>query len=404
MKVKLKHDLWHGDYTLALDLPDRWKVEVLRMEGDKKPVLPKSRLREAVQAFYPILKGKKEICVLFDDLTRQTKVSEFAPYLLELFEQCGIRDEQVRFLCALGTHAPHDNVALRKKLGHEILERFPVYNHNPYEHCTDLGRTKLGTPVLVNKEYVACDARIGIGTFQPHMFCGFGGGYKIIMPGISHMDVMVHHHGTLLNQHWDFFGLGRYQGNPLLEDLIEYGRIARLDGKIDVLVNTEADVTDVYGGDPDRLYPYMLERAPSHYSTTAPGKADIVFANAYCKGNEASIGLSTSECFLKDEGGDVVVLCNIDEGQVVHYLLGRFGNGSWGQLAFGERKKDPRAKRIFIYSKYKDLANSFWFGERADLFWYSDLNKLVERLADDYKDRETTAFVLPDATIQMIVP
>jgi lactate racemase len=401
MKIELKHNLWNGAYDMSLDLPEAWKVSRLPMEGDAKPVLPAETLRQAILSLEPILKGKKEICVLFDDLTRQTPVFRFAPFLLELFERCGIRDEQVRFLCALGTHGAHDNVAFRKKLGDEVVERFPVYNHNPYEGCDEVGRTKLGTPVLVNREYLACDGKIAFGTFQPHMFCGFGGGYKILMPGISHIDVMTYHHGTLLKRHWDeVYGLGRYEGNPLLGDLKEFGRIAGLDAKIDVLVNTQAMVTDVYAGEPEGLYPYMLERAPSHYRTPVPGRADIVFANAYGKGNEASIALGTSEALLKDEGGDIVVLCDIDEGQVVHYLLGRFGKDLWGRLAFGIREKDKRVKRIFIYSRHKDLAGSCWFGKPEELFWYSDLESIVRRLEDDYRGRDVTAFVLPDATIQ----
>ena len=60
----------------------------------------------------------------------------------------------MRFLCALGTHAPLDNAAFRRKLGEEVLERFPVYNHNPYENCEHLGQTRLGTPIMVNKEYL----------------------------------------------------------------------------------------------------------------------------------------------------------------------------------------------------------------------------------------------------------
>ena len=365
MEFTVKHDLWGNERDLSISLPDRWNATVLPMEGDSKPVLGPDDFRKAVAPLAAMLKGKKEVCVLFDDLSRPTRAYRVLPFLLELFDKAGIRDEQARFICALGTHGALDNVAFRKKLGQEILERFPVYNHNPYENCEYLGKTALGTPIMVNKEYLSCDLRIGIGSFVPHGFCGYGGGYKIVFPAISHIDAIEYHHGQLLTKYRDScFGLGRCTNNPLLDDMKEYGRIARLDAKIDFLVNSRAEVVDAYAGHPDTLYDYMIPKAASHYRTEAPYKADVVFTNAFSKANEASIALSIGEALLKDEGGCVILLCDIDGGQVVHYLLGRFGKDLWGRLAWGERQHSEKVKKMFIYSRHRDVANEYWFGNR----------------------------------------
>ncbi|MDD5009875.1 MAG: lactate racemase domain-containing protein, partial [Syntrophorhabdaceae bacterium] len=211
MDITVKHDLWNQDKTLVLSLPSRWNTQVLAMGGDGKEALTHGDYRKAVQPLASFIKGKKEVCILFDDLSRPTRTYEILPSFLELFQQCGIRDEQVRFICALGTHAPLDNTAFRKKLGDEVMERFPVYNHNPYENCELIGRTRQGTPVIVNKEYLSCDLKIGIGALIPHSFCGFGGGYKIVMPAVSHIDAIEYHHGTLLKKYWDAcYGIGKY--------------------------------------------------------------------------------------------------------------------------------------------------------------------------------------------------
>ena len=403
MDTTVQHDLWNRDLVLSLSFPARWNTQVLAMGGDGKEVLAQDDYRKAVRCLAPLIKGKKEVCILFDDLSRPTRTYEIVPSLLELFQQCGIRDEQVRFICALGTHAPLDNRAFRKKLGNEVMERFPVYNHNPYEHCELIGKTKLGTPVMVNKEYLSCDLRIGIGTFMPHSFCGFGGGYKIVMPAVSHIDAIEYHHGTLLKKYWDIcYGIGKYQNNPLLEDVKECGKMARLDAVINVMVNTGAFATDIYAGDPDGLYREMIEKAAQHYRTPAHKKADIVIANAFGKASEAVIALSLAEEFLKDEGGDVVVLCDIEEGQVVHYLLGRFGKDAWGRLAFGERKKSLKTKKIHIYSQHRDRANECWFGKREELIWHKGLEDMINHLDEQYRGRAVDVLVIPDGTIQMI--
>jgi len=87
MRIALKHDLWGRDEAIQLDLPARWNVSVLRMEGDHKSVLGDEAYRKALAPLEVALKGKKEICILFDDLSRPTRVYRFLPCLIELFEK-----------------------------------------------------------------------------------------------------------------------------------------------------------------------------------------------------------------------------------------------------------------------------------------------------------------------------
>jgi nickel-dependent lactate racemase len=401
MRVSLKHDLWGRDEAIQLDLPERWNVSMLRMAGDGKDVLKAEAFGKALAPLEAVLRGKKEICILFDDVSRPTRTYRIVPHLIELFKKCGIRDEQVRFLCALGTHAPLDSEAFRRKLGEEVVERFPVYNHNPYENCEHLGQTSLGTPILVNKEFLSCDARIGIGSSVPHGFCGLGGGYKIVMPGIAHIEAITHHHGTLLQQNRAACSPGYYSNNPLLEEVREFGRKARLDVKIDVLVNSEAEAVDISVGTPDEAYSRFAGRVLTHYGTDVPRKADIVFVNTFAKGNEASIGLSQAPALLKDEGGYVVLLADVFRGQVVHYLLGRFGKETWGRLGWGERVKDNRVRKVFIFSRHKDAAATYWFGKKEDVLWCRDLAEIIRILDEEYKGGPPDVHVIPDGTVQL---
>ena len=76
-----------------------------------------------------------------------------------------------------------NRVDFAKKLGEETLSRFPVYNHNPFVNCVYVGTTSYGTEVFINAEVMKCDLKITIGSIVPHIFAGFGGGSKIIMPG-----------------------------------------------------------------------------------------------------------------------------------------------------------------------------------------------------------------------------
>jgi len=403
MWMNLKQDLWGKNYELSLKLPEEWNTSVVYMEGDGEEALRADDYKNVLAPLAHMINGKREICILFDDLSRPTKTHLVLPHLLELFDKCGIRDEQIRFLCATGMHTPLNNAGFRKKLGDDIPGRFPVYNHNPYENCDRIGKSRLGTPVSINKEFLSCDFRIGIGAFIPHSFCGFGGGYKIIMPGISHVETIEYHHGALMAMHREASCvLGKHRDNPLFEDMLECGRMAGLNVKIDVLINTGATPTHIYAGNPEDLYGNIIYKATAHYNSKTAHRADIVFANAYCKANEAVIALSLAETLLKDEGGYVVILCDIEEGQVIHYLLGRFGKSTWGRLAFNEREKNSKVRKIFLYSRFKDKANEFWFGKDEDLVWSDSIDEIVHMLKGRLGYDRADVLVVPDATIQGI--
>lgn len=49
---------------------------------------------------------------------------------------------------------------------------------------TFLGTTSIGTPVYIDKRAVEADKVILTGGITTHLFAGFGGGRKSVMPGL----------------------------------------------------------------------------------------------------------------------------------------------------------------------------------------------------------------------------
>jgi hypothetical protein len=79
----------------------------------------------------------------------------------------------------------------------------------------------------------------------------------------------------------------------------------------------------------------------------------------------------------------------------VHYLLGRFGRNIWGKIAFGERKKDSKVRKIFIYSQYRDIANEWWFGTKEDTLWSNSLEEIIQILKDEYRGKRPYVSAIP---------
>jgi len=134
----------------------RWSSPILGRsllppEGYDRPKLTPGQMEQAfanpsARPYPRPCKGKKEVAILFDDITRPTRTYEILPYVLRELDEAGITDEQIRLIAAVGTHGTHDNHALRKKLSQEYLERFLVFQHNPWENCVPVGTTSHGNP------------------------------------------------------------------------------------------------------------------------------------------------------------------------------------------------------------------------------------------------------------------
>ncbi|MEW6666691.1 MAG: lactate racemase domain-containing protein [Thermodesulfobacteriota bacterium] len=406
MKLKVPQLLWHGNTEMDLSFPETWSVSLCSMKGKSRPPLAEEEIAAAFAS--PIgtkpleesARGKNQIAILFDDLARPTPVSQLVPYVVKALEKAGVSDSGVRLIAALGAHGAHTAADFRKKLGDEVLERFPVYNHNPFGSCTYLGTTSQGTPVSINSEVMACDLKIGIGCITPHVFTGFGGGGKIILPGVSSMETMAHNHGPLLKAHPECLGLGRIEGNAVRRDIDEACRMAGLDFKIDAVINLKAEITGLFAGDPILGHRAGVELAKEVYATPPAMDMDVVVVNAYGKSNECAIVPSIGLPALKEQGGDLVIIANEPSGQIVHYLYGEFGRCGEEALP-APVPSASKARRCILLSPIKDIVGAACFRGLPSLIWAKTWQEVLDLLTAEWGDRANVA-IYPDATVQYV--
>jgi len=181
--IKLPTLAWYKMKELELTVPDDWQVETFNMAGYDQPALTPEQVKMAIgnaigtPPLKELARGKKEVVIIFDDMTRGTRTYDMVPPVLAELAAAGIPDSGIRFICALGCHGAYTREHFAKKLGEEVMARFPVYNHNTFGNCTYAGKTgTYGTEVYVNEEVMKCDLKIAIGSVVPHPMNGFGGG------------------------------------------------------------------------------------------------------------------------------------------------------------------------------------------------------------------------------------
>jgi len=129
---------WYGDTALELPMPDGWQVEMCHMAGYDRPALTPDQIKVAVSTnlygtppIRELAKGKKEVVIIFDDMTRVTRVADIVPSVIEELEQAGIPDDRIRFIAALGCHGAMNRSDFIKKLGEAAINRFPVLTTTP---------------------------------------------------------------------------------------------------------------------------------------------------------------------------------------------------------------------------------------------------------------------------------
>jgi len=406
-KIKLPQLGWFDNKEVEFPLPNRWQVEMAHIVGYNRPKMKPAEIRAVLanpigsKPIKELAKGKKDVVIIFDDMSRITRTSELVHYVLEELAEAGIEDKHIRFVCALGCHGALTRVDFVKKLGEDIMVRFPVYNHNPFGNYVPVGKTKTyGTEVFVNAEVMACDLKISIGMVVPHPMSGFGGGGKIILPGVSAFStIQYNHHKTYsdISKMPDKWGPGKFD-NPMRVDVEEAAVLAGLDFIISELINYKGEAVALFAGALKPTFAEAVKLAKTHYLSPAMSDKDIIISNTFIKGNEAFMGPRIANIVMNKKGGDVVCIANAPDGMIPHYLLGPFGDNKFGpehQFA----SVPETVKRTIIYTEYPDLAGRGWFADSDKVVYVHKWDEVLKMLEADYPGAAKVG-VYPNSEIQ----
>jgi nickel-dependent lactate racemase len=408
-KVTVSNLLWYGNQTRELDFPSRWGVEVLAPPGFKKKAMSGQEISSAFNnpigspSLAELAADADEVVIVFDDITRPTPVKDVLPWVMKALERGGVPKDNIRFIPALGFHGAMTNIDFRKKLGDDVVENYAIYNHNPYEYCDYVGDTKTGTPVYLNREFMSCDLKIGIGCITPHVHVGFGGGGKIVFPGLTGIESAHIFHSEVFQRSVETTGLGNFENNLMYREIVDAVRMSGLNVKIDAIINDRAEITDLFVGDPVEAHRAGVEVAKKHYATH-PGKGkDIVIANAYAKSNEMPICMFLAMKTVNIDKGVIVLLVDSPEGQICHYLFRSFGKDYGGRMYGGKGKKAapgaPDTIKVIVCSKYPDRTMCDLFASPDEVTVTRNWDETLALLEKEYPGDASVA-VIPDGTMQ----
>lgn len=249
MQLKLAY----GRTGLQIELPDSAAVTVLAPTF--VPGLPDeaTALRQALRRpldgppLRELAAAGDRVAVVFSDLTRPMPNERVLPVLLE--ELAHVPQEQIVLLNALGSHRPQTEEELKHMLGAEIVRTYRIVQHDAWDRevLVSVGQDGEGRDICLHRAYVEADVRIITGFIEPHLFAGFSGGPKAVLPGIAGIESIWASHAAAMITHpratW-----GVTEGNPIYEHICRAASLAEPTFCLNVALNRDRSITDVFAG------------------------------------------------------------------------------------------------------------------------------------------------------------
>jgi len=411
-RISLRTHEWFGDKVETFEFPPGWRINVQHMKGAGARPLSAAEIRQAIQnpvgarRLAEIAAGKKTVAIAFDDLTRPTPTYDIVPHVIAELREAGIKDENILFVTAYGCHYQMNGMEVAKKLGAETVRRHPWINHNIWMNVVDLGKTRAGNTIEVNTYFHKADVKITLSGLKAHGTPGYGGGPKLILPGICSFKTIWYMHNEIKRKRrpWrDADGLEIFYmwENEQRQDMIEAARLVGVDFSVQTVYNQERKAVMVVAGDIVKAHHKAARYSVNHLATEYAKDADVVVVNAYPKGGQLHEHFGWGARGLKD-GGSVVVINQNPMGEFVwHYQDEVYLNKgkSWFQQRDERKRRYPQARQVLLYSEYlqrRELDNPMFPPEAVGC---TSWQQVVERLKREHKGDVTVA-VYPYAGIQ----
>jgi len=398
--IKIPWAAWREPEYLELKFPDSWDINVCNMNGI--PEISDEEINTSILnpigtlKLSELAKGKKSVAIVTDDMTRPTPVYKIMPYILNELEVAGIGKDHIIILSGIGGHRPMNRHDFILKLGKEIVETMRIENHHPYENLIDLGVSRIGTPIEVNKTYYNADLKIAVGGVIPHALAGFGGGAKIVLPGVCGIRTLEGNHRAGFEGKGS--GIGRMTG--IRKDIEEIAGKVGLDFSVNVIFTENGKIGGLFSGHFKHAHRKAMELAKQVYSTKVTLDNQICFFNSWPEDSELNQAqykalnfMMTAPNKLINRDGAMVLMSSAYEGRGYHSLMSETGSKLYHNVGDGVAWKAFIKKKIVYF--YSPNVNEFdvhhFYPKSVKLF--DEWDPLIEELESIYGNKPKTALV-----------
>ncbi|MFJ7977212.1 nickel-dependent lactate racemase [Peribacillus sp. NPDC096379] len=372
----MKTNLLYGKDGLLLELPDDiFLVEPNHLPGieeEKEAVTHALRHPIGAHSLKETVKATDTVAIVISDITRPTPNHKLVPWLIEELNHVPL--EKFVIINGTGTHRDQTREEFVSMLGEWVVDNIRIINNNCHDKETlvNLGQSKFGCDVYLNKEYVEADFRIVTGFIEPHFFAGFSGGPKGIMPGIAGIEtIMTFHNARMIGDPQATWG--NMENNPVQDMTREINQLCKPDFMLNVTLNKDKEITAVFAGELYEAHDKGCVFVKEHAMIQCAERFDVVITsnsgypldqNLY----QAVKGMSAAHKIVK-KGGTIIIASECSDGLPSHGNYSKIFDMAKSPQELLDLINSPNFKMFDQWQVQKQTVIQVW----ADVYVYSKL-------------------------------
>ena len=292
--------------------------------GERKESAVRGAAEDAAEWVGRRFVAGERLALVVPDRTRPLPLPDLLPVVLDALEQQGVEATYVDLVPASGMHRPMSLPELRAWVGEEVCRRgVGLYPHDARGETVALGETPNWIPVRAHRKVARAAAVLVLGRIVFHYLAGYGGGRKMLVPGVSGIETILAVHSRCLatgparGRHLQARA-GVLEGNPVHEAACEAARLFPPSIAIHIALDEKGHVAEATAGDLFADHEAVAERYGRDHLMVVerPVQAMIVSAGGHPLDRNLVQSHKALDAVVPvvEEGGIIVLLARCEDG------------------------------------------------------------------------------------------
>ncbi|MFV2071288.1 MAG: lactate racemase domain-containing protein [Thermoanaerobaculales bacterium] len=270
-------------------------------------------------------RGRRTATVVVPDATRKAALPSVLPEIIRNLRRGGIEEERITILVACGTHPGVGGDAVGRLLG-PLPSGVQVLEHDSRaaENLVVAGELRPGILLRLHRAALDCDLLVTVGSVRHHYFAGFGGGPKMIFPGVGGYDEIQANHALVLRvidgepERHPGCEPGILDGNPVASEITRAADLRPPDCALCLVEGCDGGIAWAGAGTWRVAFGAAVERVRSWYEIHSPPPFDLMIAGGGGAPTDTTLiqahkALDAASRFLAP-GGELLFLASLDGG------------------------------------------------------------------------------------------
>jgi nickel-dependent lactate racemase len=333
-------ELKAGKASVTFELPPQ--AEMLSIREPRAVVSPPLFARRLADAVAARSLDLSRVAVVVGDKTRLCDYPVYLPVLVDTLVAMGASRKRLSVFIAYGTHPRQSEAESVAAYGSSYRELIFVHHDGAADSLfADLGETRRGTPIRIRRDILEAGCLVTFGAVSHHYFAGYGGGRKLVFPGLGERQAIYRNHALYLDPEGRMLSegcrAGQLDGNPLAEDLAEVEARRPADLAVHGILDSRGMVCDLLPGSGSAHFRAACSVHGRACEIEADRSYDLVVAS--CGGFPKDINFIQAHKSIENAARlvagskELIVLAQCPDGVGSQTFMPWFGLGGW-QAAF----------------------------------------------------------------------